>query len=85
MCRRVDVVLTGVLEERIASIFRVEERRNPRLNQREQVQQTVFIELLPSNALSKFVTIYAFIHPINNSVRCLFKCLIIYLVTHLSL
>jgi hypothetical protein len=34
---RVDIVLTDVSEERIASIFRVEEKRNPKANQREQV------------------------------------------------
>jgi hypothetical protein len=37
MWRRVDIVLTDVSEERIASIFRLEE--NPQAkNQREQVQ-----------------------------------------------
>jgi hypothetical protein len=39
MWRRVDIVITDVSDERIASIFRVEEKRkNPRAkNQREQV------------------------------------------------
>jgi hypothetical protein len=38
MWRHVDIVLTDVSEEHIASIFRVEEkRRNPRLNQPEQI------------------------------------------------
>jgi hypothetical protein len=37
MWRRVDIVLTDVSEERIASIFRVEEKKLRKRNQREQV------------------------------------------------
>jgi hypothetical protein len=38
MWRSVEIVLSDVSEERIASVFRVEEKENPRAeNQREQV------------------------------------------------
>jgi hypothetical protein len=40
MWRRVDIVLTDVSEERIASIFRVEDMKKSAGNQCEQVQQS---------------------------------------------
>jgi hypothetical protein len=41
MWRRVEIVLTDVSEERVASIFRVEDKKKSASESAEQVQQTI--------------------------------------------